>query len=45
MAINTIDDNNIITAGSEAWADGTAGARFDSQRGIAATKLKAFLLS
>jgi hypothetical protein len=31
MAIYTIDDNNIITVGSEARADGTVGARFGSR--------------
>lgn len=35
MAIYTIDDNSIITARSEAPADGTAGVRFDSQKNLA----------
>lgn len=35
MAIYIIDDNNIITARSEAQADGTGSARFDSQKNLA----------
>jgi hypothetical protein len=34
MAIYTIDDSNLIAARSEAPADGTAGARSDSQKDL-----------